>query len=92
MKELIKDEESRVYIFNCPKCDNLIEVEFNQLNCREFVHGYFYNKVNDSIILTHQVNPHASLEECKRLLDNNAIVGCGKPFKIIDNQGKLYAI
>jgi hypothetical protein len=29
------------------------------------------------------INPHASLEECNRLLNEDLIYGCAKPFQII---------
>ena len=60
----------------CPHCNDPILIE--QLNCRIFRHGIL--KSNNT-----QINPHASKEECDNYITNNLIYGCGKPFKIIDN-------
>jgi hypothetical protein len=60
------------YFVTCPHCDGLIEVPFNQLNCKIFIHGTY--------IKNHQqVNPHLSKNECEYLIKNNLVYGCCKP-------------
>jgi hypothetical protein len=63
-------------IVNCPHCNVPILIE--QLNCRIFRHGIL--KSNNT-----QINPHASKEECDYYINNNLILGCGKPFRILEN-------
>jgi len=67
----------------CPHCSDPVEIV--QLNCCIFRHAVL--KSNNS-----QINPHASLEECTRLISNNMIYGCGKPFRIITNESAFEAI
>lgn len=57
----------------CPHCNDYILIE--QVNCAIFRHGIF----KENMI---QINPHLSKLECDKLIDNNLIYGCGKPFKI----------
>jgi len=35
-----------------------------------------------------QIDPHMKKEECDRLANKGLIYGCGKPFKIIKENGK----
>ena len=57
----------------CPHCNNYILIE--QVNCAIFRHGIF----KENMI---QIDPHLSKLECDRLIKNNLIYGCGKPFRI----------
>ena len=41
----------------------------------------FFNGVYKNNL--HQINPHASKEECKKLLETDLIYGCAGPLKII---------
>ena len=63
-------------IVNCPNCNNPVLIE--QLNCRIFRHGILKSNNN-------QLNPHASKEECEYYINNNLIHGCGKPFRVLEN-------
>lgn len=67
------------YELTCPHCKGEIIVEKNQLHCRIFRHGVY--RVN-----MQQINPHAPKEECDRLAESNQIIGCGKPFLVIDSK------
>ena len=58
-------------VIECPHCHDSIIIYKNEINCRIFRHAVFKNG--------EQVNPHASKEECERLVD---IYGCGKPFQL----------
>ena len=63
------------YSFVCPHCQGIIIVQENELNCRIFRHGVFHNG--------EPVPPHAPQAECERLIAENLIVGCGKPFQVV---------
>jgi hypothetical protein len=80
------DRESGFYFFDCPHCNLVIQVHVSEINCTIFRHGYFYNKDGDKINLTEQIGPHTSKEECERLVRENRIIGCGKPFKMIKTE------
>jgi hypothetical protein len=64
-------------VVQCPHCQYPILIE--ELNCRIFRHGVF--KINGN-----QINPHAPKDLCDFYLKNGLILGCGKPFQIIQNQ------
>jgi hypothetical protein len=34
-----------------------------------------------------QMNPHTPKEECDRLAATNEIIGCGKPFQAVEQNG-----
>ena len=81
IKNVELDKEHGLFIFECPHCSFSIQVGINEVNCSIFRHGYFYNIINGNLVLTEQLNPHAPKEICDRLVSENRIVGCGKPFK-----------
>ena len=70
-------------IVSCPHCNDSILIE--QLNCCIFRHAIF--KENYS-----QVNPHASLDECDKLINNNLVYGCCKPFRIVNDNNNYIAV
>ena len=72
---------SKEIVVVCPHCDKPVIIE--QLNCRIFRHAILIS--NNT-----QINPHASKEECEYFIKNNLIVGCGKPFKVIENSDGDY--
>jgi hypothetical protein len=47
-----------------------------EINCGIFRHGIL--KENNQ-----QIDQHAPKRECDRLVKNNLIIGCGKPFKLV---------
>jgi len=49
------------------------------LNCKIFRHAIFKN---GGI----QLNPHASKEECDKVIKDNLVYGCAKPFEIINEK------
>ena len=67
----------------CPHCNIYIEVL--ELNCKIFRCGILKNTLK-------QIDPHLSKIECEKLVNNDEIYGCGKPFKvdIIDNEYKTF--
>ena len=58
----------------CPHCGQYAIIE--QVNCAIFRHGVFKSNMS-------QINPHLSKLNCDKLIENNLIYGCGKPFRII---------
>ena len=67
----------------CPHCNGAVIID--QLNCCIFRHGVIISTMQ-------QMNPHASKEECDRLIQSNQILGCGKPFRIINESNTLIAV
>jgi hypothetical protein len=63
------------YVFECPHCELPVQVAENEINCQIFVHGIMKNTGS-------QVNPHATKEHCDRLIEQDLVHGCCKPFKI----------
>ena len=63
-------------IINCPHCNIFIVIV--KLNCKIFRCGVY--KTNFE-----QINPHLHKTLCDELATNNLIYGCGKPFRIDDN-------
>jgi len=59
----------------CPHCGGGIIIQTNELNCRIFRHGAYLTTMEP-------IPPHLPKEECDRLVLENRIAGCGKPFRI----------
>jgi len=72
-----------IIIVSCPHCQLFVEIE--EINCAIFRHAVL-KKTNK------QINPHSSKEDCDRYIANNMIIGCGKPFKIINENNEYKAI
>jgi len=76
------------YVFPCPHCNCNIQVHKNELNCRIFRHATYYTEQEKDgkkyRIPTHPINPHCPEIECQRLIEQDLILGCAKPFRIID--------
>lgn len=87
------DSTLNCYVFLCPHCQTFIQVERNAINCAIFRHGYFYNREQTGqLTLTNQMNPHTPKEECERLVRENKIVGCGKPFQLVRGESNSYLV
>lgn len=67
----------------CPHCYGAIEII--EINCAIFRHGIYKNN-------NEQLHPHASKSLCDHVFENNLIYGCGKPFKLINDNGNYKAI
>jgi hypothetical protein len=63
-------------IITCPHCKQYIEIL--ALNCCIFRCG-IHKQTNK------QVDPHLDEKSCKELKKKDLIYGCGKPFKILEN-------
>ena len=73
------------FVFKCPHCSEEIIVQKNELNCQIFRHATYKHNYE-------QVNPHLSKKECEKLISSDSVYGCCKPFEVVQNDGKLYAI
>ncbi len=67
-------------ILICPHCKDFIIIK--KINCGIFRHGVLIKNKK-------QIDPHAPKEMCDYYVKNNLLYGCGKPFKIVDNNGTL---
>lgn len=74
-KIIYHNGEDNTYTFDCPHCDNLIQVYIHEINCQIFRHGIYKDSFE-------QVNPHMPKQECDRLVDEELVMGCCKPFRI----------
>lgn len=77
--------DNGVLIFECPHCDLPVTVAENEVNCHIFRHGYFFQSENGKINLLSQVSPHLPKAECERLVREEKVVGCCKPFRLDGN-------
>jgi hypothetical protein len=65
-----------MFVVVCPHCHLFVWIE--EVNCAIFRHGVFRD--------THaQVPPHASKAECDDLVARDLIIGCGKPFRVVNS-------
>jgi hypothetical protein len=62
------------YLITCPHCGHSIQIPRDGINCQIFRHGVYRADPNT------QIPPHSSREECDRLVAENLIYGCGRPF------------
>jgi hypothetical protein len=76
IKEAIYNLDDNSYIFECPHCNDLIQVMEDEIYCCIFRCGLYKNTFE-------QIDPHTSKDECDRLFNEGLIYGCGKPFKFI---------
>jgi len=74
MNNIIYISSQDTYYLNCPNCSALCQINRTDIKCGIFRHGIY--KTNSKFI-----NPHAKKEECDKLLKDNLIYGCGKPFR-----------
>jgi len=70
-------------IVTCPHCSHSIEIL--EINCAIFRHGIFKDSYT-------QIDPHLCKDECEKLIKNNKIYGCGKPFKLIKENNTYTAV
>ena len=70
--------EENYMIILCPNCNDQIIIDKTDVNCGIFRHGYFINTQT-------QINPHTSEEDCNNYLKSNNVIGCCKPFMLINN-------
>lgn len=78
----------KYYIFCCPNCDGSIIVATNEVNCSIFRHGTYTQGNTER--RGKPISPHESKEVIDKLVDEGAILGCGKPFRIDVNNLKVF--
>ena len=61
-----------IYV-ECPHCGGSVMVMPNEVNCRIFRHGIHKSTGQP-------IHPHEDKESCDRLVREDLIWGCGKPF------------
>ena len=71
-------------VITCPHCKDYIFVYLKEFNCKIFRHGVYKDSLK-------QINPHLPKKDCDKLKDNDLILGCGKPFKLIQKDDKIIA-
>jgi len=68
----------------CPHCSEYFIVSINEINC-----GIFRHAVYKSNLLP--IPPHENKINCDKLITDNMVYGCAKPFKIIKNNNLYIA-
>ena len=71
-------------IVQCPNCYEFVAVKKSELNCKIFRHGILKSNFK-------QIDPHLPKEKCDKLIKNDLIFGCGKPFKILEEISNKYS-
>lgn len=79
-KPVVRVDTLRAYMFECPHCGGIVLVPYGSVNCQIFRHAVLKRTLQ-------QINPHAPRDECERLVAQDAIFGCGKPFRISRGAG-----
>ena len=64
-----------IIIIICPHCKDFISIHKSEINCSIFRHGIFKNTFI-------QIDPHLNKINCDKLVFENLIFGCGKPFRL----------
>jgi hypothetical protein len=63
-------------LFECPHCGGSVQII--EINCGIFRHAIYLNG--------QQIDPHAPKELCDRLVRENLVIGCARPFIITDGK------
>lgn len=63
-------------VFVCPHCNDNVIINIREINCGIFRHAYYKNSMQ-------QIPPHESKDNCDKLVQEEMIFGCAKPFQII---------
>lgn len=64
-------------LVDCPHCQLPIFVYRKDFNCCIFRHGVFKSTLQ-------QIDPHLPKPHCDYLKQNDLIIGCGKPFRLVN--------
>lgn len=68
-------------LLSCPHCQQLIEIV--AINCAIFRCG-MYKATGE------QLPPHLSRPDCDRVVAENLIYGCGRPFRVIQGEDQTW--
>lgn len=77
-------DEGKILIFSCPHCLEEVIVFENEINCTIFRHAVYKENMQ-------QINPHTPKEDCDKLVNEDKVFGCAKPFKII-KENNIYDV
>ena len=73
-KEVVYNSNDKTFVFECPHCNEQIQVLEIELACCIFRHAIYKHNYQ-------QIDPHTSEEVCNKLKEQNTIFGCAKPFQ-----------
>ena len=73
----LDDNKEYVY-FSCPHCNGGILVLKSEIACKIFRHGTY----SKGPLTGHPIGPHESKENIDKMIKDQSIYGCGKPFQI----------
>ena len=69
--------EDGLLVFPCPHCEQVVVVNVRETNCCIFRHAALKSDA------TKQIDPHTPKEECDRLVLEDLVYGCAKPFQLV---------
>lgn len=69
-------EDGDMWNFLCPHCNQFTEVMKTQVNCKIFRHAVYRHNMEP-------INPHTPKEICDKLVADNLVMGCARPFKFV---------
>ena len=72
-----------ILTFSCPHCEQEIVVLIKELFCKIFRHAIFKHNFK-------QIDPHLPKDECDKLVQNDMVFGCAKPFEIVVEDNKYF--
>jgi hypothetical protein len=81
----IFDIDSNTCAFPCPHCSLYIQVHLTEVNCQIFRHGAM--KIQN-VLVGPQLDPHTPEEQCNKLIRDDLIYGCGKPYELYQSGSK----
>ena len=72
-------------LVTCPHCKLMIFIYLKEFNCHIFRHGIYKENMQ-------QIDPHLPKIKCDRLKSQDLIIGCGKPFILVNAKPETIAI
>ena len=63
----------------CPHCEGHIFILISEINCNVFRHGIYKHNLQ-------QIDQHSPKYICDKLVNDELILGCGKPFSLVFNK------
>jgi hypothetical protein len=67
----------------CPHCKQTFIVDTTEINCGIFRHAVYKKDLNP-------INPHETEANCNKLVEEDLVYGCAKPFKISKSSDDKY--
>lgn len=72
-------------LYQCPHCEGMIQIYDHERNCRIFRHGVFKHDGWMGMGMGMPIPPHSKKEDCDAWVLQGQIYGCGKPFRLTDD-------